>query len=190
MKIFDISQEVFTGNVYPGDTVPSYHEDLRIKNGDNCNLTTVTLCVHNGTHIDAPFHFFDDGKSIDDIDLNKCVGDATVIEFNGELSSGDVRGIVKFSQKRILFKGRCIITPESAVEFNRHGIKLIGVESQSVSSGDYNIPVHLELLKNEVALLEGIVLDEVPEGEYMLNCAPIKFKGLDGSLCRALLIGM
>lgn len=188
MKIFDISQEVFTGNVYPGDTVPSYHEDLRIKNGDNCNLTTVTMCVHNGTHIDAPFHFFDDGKTIDDIDLNKCVGDATVIEFNGELSADDVKNIMKYAQKRILFKGNCILTPESAVELNKHDVKLVGVENQSVSAGDYNAPVHTELLRHDVALLEGIVLDEVPEGEYMLNCAPIKFGGLDGALCRALLI--
>lgn len=186
MQIFDISQELFSGNIYSGDTVPSYHEDMRIKNGDKCNLTTVTLCVHNITHIDAPFHFFDDGKTIDDIDLNKCIGDATVIEINGTITADDINSIMKNSQKRLLFKGNCIISLEAAMEMNKHGIKLIGVEAQTV--GDEN--VHCELLSHEVALLEGIVLDEVPEGDYMLNCAPVKFGGLDGALCRAVLINL
>ena len=190
MQIFDISQEIFTGNVYPGDTIPSYTEDMRIKNGDNCNLTTVTMCVHNATHIDAPFHFFDDGKKIDDIDLNKCIGDATVIEFNGTLTAEDIKRIMECSQKRLLFKGNCIVSLESAQEMNKQGIKLVGVESQSVGEIDKPMPVHLELLNNEVVLLEGIVLEEVPEGDYMLNCAPIKLGGLDGSFCRAVLINL
>ena len=65
MKIYDISQEVFGCCVYPGDPVPKKESVLSIKNGDVCNLTSFSMCAHNGTHIGAPNRFIDDGKTVD-----------------------------------------------------------------------------------------------------------------------------
>lgn len=70
MKIYDISQEVFGSAVYPGDPSPERFRILSIEKGDVCNLTAFKMCAHYGIHVDAPFHFYADGKTIDHVDLN------------------------------------------------------------------------------------------------------------------------
>ena len=69
MKIHDISQEVFSCCVYPGDPAPERMVSDSMEKGDLYNLTAFSMCAHNGTHIDAPFHFLKDGKTIDAINL-------------------------------------------------------------------------------------------------------------------------
>ena len=69
MKIYDISQEVFGCAVYPGDPSPERQVMLSISEGKMCNLTAFNMCAHNGTHVDAPYHFINDGKKIDEISL-------------------------------------------------------------------------------------------------------------------------
>ena len=78
MKIFDISQEVFSSSVYPGDPAPEREVLLSIGSGDVCNLTALSLCAHNGTHIDAPYHFLENGATVDGLSLEKTVGYAFV----------------------------------------------------------------------------------------------------------------
>lgn len=74
MKIYDISQEVFSCSVFPGDPQPQRVVVQSLKNGDICNLTELKMCAHNGTHVDAPYHFLDNGKTIDQMGLEPFVG--------------------------------------------------------------------------------------------------------------------
>lgn len=188
MKIYDISQELFTCQVYPGDLAPSREQVQNIKAGDSCNLTNLTFCAHNGTHIDAPYHFYEKGRTIDQLDLQKVIGPAQVVAFDGELTAADVERLLLLQTKRVLFKGRTVITLEAAQALNRHDIALVGVESQTVGPEDAPMAVHLELLGREVVLLEGIRLEGVPEGVYLLNAVPINLGGADGAPCRAVLL--
>ncbi len=187
MKIYDISQELFSGNVYPGDPAPAYERILEIEKGDPCNLTSVQMGVHNATHMDAPYHFYRNGKSIEQLDLKRCIGPCTVVEFhkNEEMK---LRNALGNCQKRLLLKGDGNITVELAKEINQNEILLVGVESQSVGPISAPMEVHLELLGREVVLLEGLVLEEIPEGEYFLAALPLKLGMSDGAPCRAVLL--
>ena len=197
MKIYDISQEVFGCCVYPGDPVPKKESVLSIKNGDVCNLTSFSMCAHNGTHIDAPNHFIDDGKTVDKMDLSRLVGYAYVCECNGILTSHDAKRILEKarndhndSYKRILLKGDTEVSYEAAEVFANEGIFLLGNESQTVGPENAPMEVHLILLGAGVALLEGIRLAKVPEGVYLLNAAPLNLGDADGAPCRAVLIDL
>lgn len=190
MKIYDITQEVFGCKVYPGDPAPAYERVSQIQNGDICNLTTLFMCAHNGTHLDAPYHFYDNGKRVDELELERCIGEAVVVTRDGEVTAEDIRQLMDGTDasKRLLFKGKAVITLEAAKEMNRQGIWLVGVESQTVGPEDAPAQVHYELLGKDVILLEGLVLGEVPDGHYLLNAAPLKLGGADGAPCRAVLL--
>ena len=195
MKIYDISQEVFGCQVYPGDPVPEKKVLSSMKKGDLYNLTAFSMCAHNGTHIDAPFHFLKDGKTVDAIDLEAFIGMAYVAEHHGVVSGDDaVETIEKAkeqnpeSAKRILIKGDAEVSLEAAKVFASEGILLLGNESQTVGPEDAPMAVHQTLLAANVILLEGIRLAEVSEGVYFLNAAPLNLSGADGSPCRAVLM--
>ena len=193
MKIFDISQEVFGCKIYPGDPSPNKTVVSDISKGDLCNLSSFSMCAHNGTHIDAPYHFYIDGKTVDEVDPEKYIGNALVVSHDGPVNEADAEKILQKANsagadKRILFKGKAVVTADAAKVFAGAGVSLIGSESQTVGPEDAPMEVHLILLKNEVVLLEGIRLDSVPEGVYFLCAAPLNLAGADGSPCRAVLI--
>ncbi len=93
MKIYDITQELFSCAVYSGDPTPKKEVKLRIADGAVCNLTAFEMCAHNGTHVDAPYHFYENGKTIDQVDLERFVGNAYVAEHSGLLQAEDVERI-------------------------------------------------------------------------------------------------
>ncbi len=195
--IYDISQPLFECAVFPGDPKPEKRAVRRIKDGDAYNLTDISLCVHNGTHVDAPVHFLEDGVGIDKVPLEKFIGPACVACHEGDLSEEDAKRILKQAeeiypgaQKKILIKGPATVTLEAAEAFAEAKIDLIGNESQTVGPEDAPMAVHLVLLGTEVVLLEGIRLDSVPEGVYLLNCAPLNLTDTDGSPCRAILMDL
>ena len=195
MKIYDISQEVFGCQVYPGDPAPEKRTLSLMEKGDLYNLTAFDMCAHNGTHIDAPFHFLKDGKTVDALPLETFVGMAYVAEQHGIVRAGDAAEIIEKAKrqnpeaaKRILIKGDAVVSLEAANVFAASGIALLGNESQTVGPEDAPMAVHLALLSSDVVLLEGIRLGEVSEGVYVLNAAPLNLSGADGSPCRALLI--
>ncbi len=192
MKIYDISQELFGCAVYPGDPQPERFVTLSIKNGDVCNLTAFKMCAHNGTHVDAPFHFYADGKTIDQVDLDRFIGWAYVAERDGDISADDAKNILKAANgcERILVKGKAVVTKEAAQVFAEARIKLFGNESQTVGPIDAPKEVHLIMLGAEIVLLEGIRLEKVPAGKYFLNAVPLNLGGADGSPCRATLLEM
>lgn len=195
MKIYDISQEVFGCKVFPGDPAPERKVLSTMENGALYNLTAFSMCAHNGTHVDAPFHFINDGKTVDAVCLEAFVGMAYVAEHLGIVSAGDAANILSAAKarnpeaaKRILIKGAAVVSEEAAMVFANAGIALLGNESQTVGPENAPMAVHLILLGAGVVLLEGIRLAEVPEGVYFLNAAPLNLSGADGAPCRALLI--
>lgn len=192
-KIINISQEVFSCKVFPGDPSPVKNRVMSIGNGDVCNLTEFSMCAHNGTHVDAPFHFINNGRTIDQMGLVPFVGDCFVARHDGPVSADDASAIMNMARsagadKRILIAGNAVVTAEAAKVFAGAGILLLGNESQTVGPEDAPKEVHLILLGAEVVLLEGIVLAEVSEGRYFLSAAPIDLGGCDGAPCRAYLI--
>ena len=195
MRIYDISQEVFGCQVYPGDPVPEKKTLNSMKNGDLYNLTAFSMCAHNGTHIDAPYHFIKDGKTIEEICLDAFVGMAYVAEHRGVVTDNDAVEIIEKAKKhnpevakRILIKGDVEVSLEAAKVFASSNILLLGNEPQTVGPKNTPMAVHLALLSANVVLLEGIRLAAVSEGVYFLNATPLNLAGAEGSPCRAVLI--
>ena len=192
MKIYDISQEVFSCAAYPGDPKPEKQTVYSTGAGDLYNLSFFAMCAHNGTHVDAPFHFLHDGKTVDQIDLSHFVGDCFVARHEGDVTAADAENILKKADgtERILIAGNATVTIEAAEVFAAGGIKLLGNEGQTVGPENAPMQVHLILLRREIALLEGIVLQGIPEGQYFLSAAPLNLGGADGAPCRAYLIDL
>ena len=197
MKIYDISQEVFTCNVYEGDPSPEKKIISSMDKGDLYNLTYFSMCAHNGTHVDAPYHFIKEGKSIDLMPLEAFVGMCYVGEYNGVLDEKNAINILnkaksygKDAYKRILIKGDVVVSLEASKVFASANILLLGNESQTVGPLDSPMEVHKTLLGCNIVLLEGICLSNVNEGVYLLNAAPLNLKDADGSPCRAILIDL
>ncbi len=195
MKIYDISQEIFTCKIYQGDSSPKKTTVSSISNGDMYNLTDFSMCAHNGTHVDAPFHFINDGKTVEALDLGKMIGYCYVVCFKGKMSYSNAQDIINQAisvgndcEKRILIKGEPIITTDAARCFCDAGTDLIGVTSRTVGGEDEIIYVHKLLLEKEIVILEGLRLEDIDEGVYFLNAAPIALGGSDGAPCRAVLI--
>ena len=190
MKIYDISQEVFSCGVYPGDPEPEKQTLYSTEDGDLYNLTSFAMCAHNGTHIDAPFHFLHKGKTVDQMELDCFVGECYVARHEGDVGAEDARQILAKANgaPRILIAGKATVTAEAAEVFAAGKIRLLGNEGQTVGPEDAPMQVHLILLKQGIALLEGIVLDAVPEGRYFLSAAPLNLGGCEGAPCRAYLI--
>lgn len=195
MKIYDISQEVFSCQVFPGDPVPERRVLNLMESGDLYNLTAFSMCAHNGTHIDAPFHFIKNGKTVDTVGLEAFIGMAYVAGHQGVVSADAAAEIIEKARalseeaaKRILIKGEAELSEEAAKVFAGADILLFGNESQTVGPESAPMAVHHILLGAGVILLEGIRLGEVPEGIYLLNAAPLNLSGADGSPCRAVLI--
>lgn len=195
MKIYDISQEVFSCKVFPGDPAPERKVLSSMETGALYNLTAISMCAHNGTHVDAPLHFIKDGKAVDAVCLEAVVGMAYVAEHHGIVSGDDAAKMLEKAKalnpeaaRRILIKGAAVVSSEAAKVFAASDILLLGNESQTVGPEDAPMDVHHILLGANVILLEGIRLAAVPEGIYLLNAAPLNLAGAEGSPCRALLI--
>lgn len=200
MRIIDISQEVFSCRVFPGDASPVKKTCLSIDRGDVCNLTELSMCAHNGTHVDAPFHFINDGKTIDEVSLSTYVGKAFVYETTGEITASKAQEIIdeimrtdEEAVQRILIKGDAFLSEGGAIVFARkqkegNNVLLFGNEAQSVGPVEAPKKVHLVMLGADITLLEGIDLTNVTQGVYFLNAAPINLGGCDGAPCRAILI--
>lgn len=197
MKIYDISQEVFSCVVFPGDPAPKKHTLCSMEYGALYNLTTFSMCSHNGTHVDAPSHFIRDGKTVDELPLEKTVGQVFVAQHQGVITADDAHVILerandggRYATKRILIKGKATLSLEAAEVFAKEKLDLFGNESQTVGPEDAPMAVHLALLGAETVLLEGVRLENVPEGWYLLCAAPLSLGGAEGAPCRAILIDL
>lgn len=179
MKIYDITKELFTSEVYPGDPVPNKRRVSTVES-DGYMLTELYMGTHSGTHVDAPCHFCANGITVSDIAIEKCMGKCAVCD-NISLAQ-------KYIEKdfsRIILKN-IDITPEVVKAF-ADKIVLLGTDRMSFGGSEAKA-VHVALLGKKVVLLESLVLDGVPCGEYELIALPLKLAGCDGSPVRAVLI--
>ena len=188
MKIYDLSKEVFSAAVFPGDPVAYHQPVLELAKGDGCNLTALTLGSHTGTHMDAPSHFVPGGKTIDQVELSRCVGPCTLVEAQGLLTGEWAEKVLETGVRRLLIKGEVELSLEAAEELARQGLYLLGVEGMTVGPLSDPGPVHRALLGAQVALLESCDLSGVEPGRYFLAAQPLKLEGLDGAPVRALLL--
>lgn len=187
MRIIDITRELTTAPVYPGDPVPQTETLCRMAYGDVCNTTALSFCLHNGTHMDAPLHFIDGGTDVASIPLEQCVGECSVVELSGELTGQQLERLLPRLEERVLIKGDVDITPSAAFVLTDNGVRLLGVEGTSVATQQI-AAVHRQLLGSGMVLLEGLDLSKAEEGTYFLFAAPVKIDGADGAPVRAVLV--
>ncbi|HTY62428.1 MAG TPA: cyclase family protein [Acidobacteriota bacterium] len=204
MEIFDISQRLCPGIAnWPGDPEFRHRWAMRIGEGGASNVSAVDMCVHTGTHVDAPLHLDNAGCDIAGVPLDPFIGPARVLAIPSEKSIrvSDLSGLDWTNVKRILFKtcSRClperlfdenfVFLEENAAGFLAgKGIRLVGTDAPSVDDfRSADLPSHRILLRNGIVILEGARLEHVPPGDYELVCLPLKLAGLDGSPVRAIL---
>ena len=191
LEIIDISRDLLTSEVYPGDPEASLKKVLDMKTGSDYNLSLLISGLHNGTHVDAPLHFFEDGDPIENIELDTFIGPCTVIETPaGMLTGADVEKLFPRVCDRVLLKGkgRTFLHPSAASEIAFRGCKLLGIDSNSIEKTDSDGSAHRFLLGEGVVLLEGLDLYDVREGEYFLAAQPVFISGAEAAPCRAILI--
>ena len=206
MKYHDVSVPIHPGmHVFKGDPAVDISLSLSIEKGDFANVSALSMGAHTGTHIDAPRHFFNDGKTVDQIPLNLLIGPARVVEVAGvkDISRALISSLNLEDCERLLFKTsnsslwdktsfqeEFTYLAECASEYLVEiGTRLVGIDYLSVEEYGTEKPVaHVTLLKAGVIILEGLNLSRVQPGFYTLVCLPLCIKGADGSPCRAVLI--
>ena len=173
------------------------------------NITQIIMSIHQGTHLDAPFHFFDKGRTVDKLDLNKCVGDALVIDLSNKKPKDEIRiEDLKHYENRIIkgakillrtdwdkiyprdeyFSDQPVITVELSKWLAEKEIDLLGLETPSVHPQDYT-PIHQTLLEKEIVIVEALAqLRELTQQEVFFAAVPLKIRGRDGSPVRAFAI--
>lgn len=158
MKLYDISRELFSTPVYPGDPAPKYEKICRISMGDLCNLSGFFTGCHGATHIDAPLHFIEEGTSIEQMPLEPFFGPCRVVTANGILTGQQMEQLRLYPGLRLLFRGGAFLSKSAAFVLADAGVALIGTDQQSIApAGDEEAP-HIELLSRGIPLLEGLYL--------------------------------
>lgn len=197
-KIYDITKELMSSEVYPGDPSPSLEQIRFIKEGDICNLSMLSMCLHNGTHMDAPCHFIDGAEDISEISLQAATGSCVVAEWDGIFDEDAARRMMRRllkeygKVKRLLLKGKnAVLTLSGAKVLTDYQVRLVGVENATVGNEQLEQDVdqvHKHLLENGTLILENLELEKIKEDTYFLYAQPLKIKGADGAPCRAMLL--
>lgn len=189
MIIHDISRDTLTTPVYQGDPESKSEFIRSFDKGDGYNLSLISMTPHSGTHIDSPFHFLSDGKSIDAMRLNTFFGKCTVVTVDGILTGIDMERLLPYCKKRILFrgKGRTFLSHSAAVVLAQSKVVLVGTDANSIAPEFDEEKTHRTLAQAEIAVLENLNLDAIDDGEYDLCAFPIKLAGLEAAPCRAIL---
>lgn len=189
MIIYDISKDAITTPVYEGDPETKVIKHMSLEAGDSCNLSEVSMCVHSGTHIDAPLHFVEDGNSIDNIRLSTFYGKATVVTVDGILTGADMDRILPNCKRRVIFKGngKAFLSHSAALVLAESNVVLVGTDACSIAADYDEIRPHAELARAGILVLENLNLSEISDGEYELCAFPIKLCGLEAAPCRAIL---
>ncbi len=191
MKIIDISREILSCPVFPGDPEASFEMVRRIEDGSNFNLGKLEMCVHNGTHMDAPLHFLSDEKDITEIPHEAFFGPCVVVEANVEMITGAfVEEYFPRNAKRILVKsgGKAVFHESAASAIASLGYYLVGTDGMTVEPEGSDGRTHRMFLMDNIALLENLDLSNVKKGDYFLSAAPIKIKGAEAAPVRAFLV--
>lgn len=191
MKIIDISNDLLTAEVYERDPIPEMKRVREISPDSYYNLSVLDACLHNGTHIDAPLHFVPDADSVDKLPLEKFIGPCKVIEVSEGIITGRlVEEYFPRDCKRVLIKskGSAFIHCTGAEVMSHLGYELVGTDGVTVEVPDSDGSTHRSLLNANIAILEGLNLEDAKSGEYFLIAPPVKIGGAEASFTRAVLI--
>ncbi|MED1796245.1 arylformamidase [Brevibacillus nitrificans] len=202
-RLIDISQRLDNQVAgWPGDTPFSYSLAWTKADSGSVNVGKIVMSIHTGTHIDAPYHFDDEGKRVIDLDPELYVGPARVVHVSVSQSIGinDLKDVELEGVTRLLIRtGAWVdrqafpqtiphLEPDLAAYLAQYGVRLIGLDLPSVDVLDSKeLPAHHELTRHGIHILEGIVLEEVQPGDYELIALPLPLVEADGSPVRAVL---
>ncbi len=193
--------------VWPGDPGISLKLKSSIAGGDTANVTQIKMGAHTGTHIDAPYHFEPNGKTVDQLPIDVLIGPCRVIEMldvEGAIGPSALEKVDLGGAVRILFKTKnsewwkngekefqknyIYISEQGAKFLIARGVKLLGIDYLSVDRFDSpDQATHHLLLRNQVIIIEGLNLNDVSFGDYELIALPLKLKGSDGGPARVVL---
>ena len=207
MTLYDISLTISEDfPTWPGDPPIELKMISQIEKGDLANVTHLSAPVHMGTHVDAPDHFLNNGKTVEDIPLDYLVGSVLVLEVPSSevITTGDLEAFkIPEETRRILFKTSnseywkgeqhtfqedfIALGPDAAARLVEIGVNVVGVDYLSVAPYNEPVPTHKILLEAGVLIIEGLDLSQVSAGEYKLYCLPLKIAGSDGAPARVLL---
>ncbi|TVT28284.1 arylformamidase [Salinicoccus cyprini] len=186
---------------WPEDTPFTYERTVSKEQSGSVNIGRIETSTHIGTHIDAPFHFDDAGATVEQLDINRYIGTATVIEVPAEgtitlesLEIFPLKGTIlliktKHHTDRTVFPDRIPVLEKRAVEhLALHDIKLFGIDVASVDTIDSKtLDIHHLLYERDIMIIENTVLDDIEPGYYDFIAMPLKIRGGDGSPVRAAL---
>lgn len=202
---FDISPTLSSRTaVFPGDIPFSRKVSMAFSEGHHLDLSSIQTTVHVGAHTDAPSHYSKKGVTIEHRTLDYYLGSCQVVECRvakgSRITLRDV-DLNSITEKRVLFKTKSFpnpdqwinefnsLSPELIFELSKKGVKLVGIDTPSVDPWDSKtLESHSQIFESDMAILEGIVLDQVPVGTYKLIALPLKIEGGDASPVRAILI--
>lgn len=186
-RLIDISRELLSSVPYDGDEQAILRPLSRISEGGDYNLSAITANLHNGTHADAPYHFIETGRSIDEVSLDHFIGPAQVVKIEGDFGKKEAEQLT-VKAPILLAAGRHYFLADCAEILRKKGVITIGTAGSSVAEYAGETEVHRAFLERDMVILENLWLDSVEEGLYFLTAAPIKIKGAEGSFVRAVLI--
>ena len=191
MKIIDISKDVMTCEAFAGDPTPKLEKVASIGESSEYNLGKIDMCLHNGTHMDAPLHFLPNGNDITEFDPEVFFGPCVVVEVAEEFITGAfVEEYFPRNAKRILVKshGKAVFHESAASELSHMGYVLVGTDGMTVEPEGSDGRTHRMFMVDNIALLENLDLENVQSGDYFLAAAPIKISGAEAAPVRALLV--
>ena len=187
---------------WPGDTPVEYGLTMSIRNGSSVNLGSISMSTHTGTHVDAPWHYLENGLRLDEVPLKTWIGICVVIDARESqiLMPALLEGINLEGVTKVLFKtGQpdtwttfpreyAIVDPSLPEALCKHNIKLFGTDAPSVDAlTSKDLPGHKAFAGARVCILEGLALEHVPAGRYELICLPLKLERADGAPARVIL---
>jgi len=209
MTIFDISLTISPSlPIWPGDPALELEQIESMDKGAHANVTRLSAAVHLGTHVDAPHHFLNDGRTVESLPLSILTGPCYVTQLPDGVDAitAEVldRSEITADMKRVLFgtsnshwwkNGETkfqtdfvAITEDGAEWLVERGVQLVGVDYLSVAPYGDSGPTHTVLLKAGIVIVEGLNLSQVSRGFYDLYCLPLKIADSDGAPARAILI--
>ena len=201
-RIHDISQRLRPGlPVWPGDTPFSHVQTWRMEEGSPVNVSALTLSTHSGAHADAPLHYSPDAPDIASVDLEPYLGECLVVDARGGRELVEVEDLPDLGgAERVLLKtfeefpheeweGRTAALAPSTIEWlAARGVRLVGIDGPSIDPQDSkDMLAHKEVLRHDMRVLEGLVLDDIEPGRYELIALPLPIAGGDASPVRAVL---
>lgn len=209
MTLYDISLPLSPQTpVWPGDAPILLEQTEAMAHGAEYNLTRLAMSAHAGTHVDAPHHFLNDGRTVETLPLEVLTGACYVAQLPDDVEEITAEVLARTplpaGVERLLFGTRnsrywaqgvqefqtdfVAVSADGARWLVERGIKLVGIDYLSVAPYHDSVPTHRILLEAGVVVLEGINLNQVPRGFYDLYCLPLKLVGSDGAPARAILV--